>query len=71
MFFFSFFFVSLPFGPYNVRMDVTTIFHCKTISLWQASMTGDEGKEVTSSLQYCAVNKSPSGKANMTGNEGK
>ena len=34
MFFFSFLLVSLPFGAYNVRMDVTTIFHCKTISLW-------------------------------------
>ena len=34
-------------------------------------MTGDEGKEVTSSLQYCAVNKSPCGKASMTGHEGK
>ena len=29
-------------------------------------MTGDEGKEVTGSLQYCAVNKSPNGKASMT-----
>ena len=37
----------------------------------QASMTGDEGKEVTGSLQYCAVNKSPSGKANMKGHEEK
>ena len=34
-------------------------------------MTGDEGKEVTSSLQYCAVNKPPSGKASMTRHEGK
>ena len=34
-------------------------------------MTGDEGKEVTGSLQYCAVNKSPSGKANMKGDEEK
>ena len=34
-------------------------------------MTGDEGKEVTVSLQYCAVNKSPCGKASMTGDEGK
>ena len=30
-------------------------------------MTGDEGKEVTGSAQYCAVNKSPCGKASMTG----
>ena len=34
-------------------------------------MTGDEGKEVTGSAQYCAVNKSPCGKASMTGHEGK
>ena len=34
-------------------------------------MTGDEGKEVTGSLQYCAVNKSPCGQASMTGDEGK
>ena len=34
-------------------------------------MTGDEGKEVTGSAQYCAVNKSPYGKASMTGDEGK
>ena len=33
-------------------------------------MTGHEGKEVTSPAQYCAVNKSPSGKASMTGHEG-
>ena len=32
-------------------------------------MIGDEGKEVTGSLQYCAVNKSPSGKASMPGHE--
>ena len=37
----------------------------------KASMTGDEGKEVTGSVQYCAVNKSPYGKASMTGHEGK
>ena len=24
-------------------------------------MTGDEGKQVTGSVQYCAVNKSPCG----------
>ena len=30
-------------------------------------MTGDEGKEVTGSVQYCAVNKSPCGKASMIG----
>ena len=30
-------------------------------------MTGDEGKEVTGSAQYCAVNKSPCGQASMTG----
>ena len=34
-------------------------------------MIGDEGKEVTSSAQYCAVNKSPCGQASMTGHEGK
>ena len=34
-------------------------------------MTGDEGKEVTGSAQYCAINKSPCGKASMTGDEGK
>ena len=34
-------------------------------------MTGHEGKEVTGSVQYCVVNKSPSGKASMTGQEGK
>ena len=34
-------------------------------------MTGDEGKEVIGSVQYCAVNKSLCGKANMTGDEGK
>ena len=34
-------------------------------------MTGHEGKEVTGSLQYCAVNKSPCGQASMTGHEGK
>ena len=34
-------------------------------------MTGDEGKEVTDSAQYCAVNKSRCGKVSMTGDEGK
>ena len=34
-------------------------------------MTGHEGKEVIGSVQYCAVNKSPCGKASMTGHEGK
>ena len=33
-------------------------------------MTGDEGKQVTGSLQYCAINKSPCGQASMTGDEG-
>ena len=37
----------------------------------KASMTGDEGKEVTGSAQYCAINKFPSGKASMTDDEGK
>ena len=37
----------------------------------KASMTGDEGKEVTGSLQYYAVNKSPCGQASITGDEGK
>ena len=34
-------------------------------------MTGDEGKEVTGSLQYCAVKQSPCGQASMTDDEGK
>ena len=34
-------------------------------------MTDDEGKEVTGSLQYCAVKKSPCGQATMTGDKGK
>ena len=34
-------------------------------------MTSHEGKGVTGSLQYCAVNKSPCGKASMIGHEGK
>ena len=34
-------------------------------------MTGQEGKQVTGSAQYCAVNKSPCGKASMTGHEEK
>ena len=37
----------------------------------QASITGDEGKQVTGSVQYCAVNKSPCGQASITGDEGK
>ena len=37
----------------------------------QASITGDEGKHVTGSVQYCAVNKSPCGQASITGDEGK
>ena len=34
-------------------------------------MIGHEEKGVTGSLQYCAVYKSPSGKASMTGHEEK
>ena len=34
-------------------------------------MTGHEGKQVTGSVQYCAVNKSHCGKASMTVHEGK
>ena len=34
-------------------------------------MTIHEGKEVTGSAQYCAINKSPCGQASMTGHEGK
>ena len=34
-------------------------------------MIGHEGKEVIGSAQYCAINKSPCGNANMTGHEGK
>ena len=34
-------------------------------------MIGHEGKQVTGSVQYCAVNKSPCGQASMTGHEGK
>ena len=37
----------------------------------QASITGDEGKQVTGSVQYCAANKSPCGQASITGDEGK
>ena len=37
----------------------------------KAGMTGHEGKEVTGSLQYCAINKSPCRKASMTSDEGK
>ena len=37
----------------------------------KASITGDEGKEVTGSVQYCAANKSPCGQASITGDEGK
>ena len=33
-------------------------------------MTGHEGKWVTGSVQYCAVNKSPCGQASMPGDEG-
>ena len=34
-------------------------------------MTVHEGKQVTGSVQYCVVNKSPCGKASMIGHEGK
>ena len=34
-------------------------------------MTGDEGKQVTGSVQYCTINKSPCGQASITGDEGK
>ena len=34
-------------------------------------MIGHEGKQVTGSVQYCAISKSPCGKASMTGHEGK
>ena len=37
----------------------------------QASIIGDEGKQVAGSAQYCAVNKSPCGQASITGDEGK
>ena len=37
----------------------------------QASITGDEGKQVTGSVQYCAVNKSHCAKVSITGDEGK
>ena len=37
----------------------------------KATMTGDEGEEVTVSVQYYAVNKSPCGQASITGDEGK
>ena len=37
----------------------------------KASMIVHEGKQVTGSLQYCAVYKSPCGKANMIGHEEK
>ena len=34
-------------------------------------MTSHEGKEVTGSVQYCAIKQSPCGKASITGHEGK
>ena len=34
-------------------------------------MAGHEGKQVTCSVQYFAVNESDCGKASMTGREGK
>ena len=34
-------------------------------------MTGHERKEVIGSAQFCAVNKSPCGQANMKDHEGK
>ena len=34
-------------------------------------MTADEGKDVTGSAQYYAVNKSPCGQGSITGDEGK
>ena len=34
-------------------------------------MAGDEGKQVTGSVQYCAANKSPCGQASITDDEGK
>ena len=37
----------------------------------QASIRGDEGKQVTGSVQYCAGNKSPCGQASITDDEGK
>ena len=37
----------------------------------QASITGDEGKQVTGSVQYCAVNKSHCAKGSMTVHGGK
>ena len=36
-----------------------------------ASITGHEGKQVTGSVQYCAVNLSPCGMASITGQGGK
>ena len=36
-----------------------------------ATTTSHEGKWVTSSVQYCTVNKSPCGQASMTGHKGK
>ena len=71
MVFFSFFFVSLPFGPYNVRMTSRQYFIVKQSPCGNTSMTGHEAKEVIGSAQYCAVNKPPCGKASMTGDEGK
>ena len=34
-------------------------------------MTSHEGKEVTGSVQYCAIKQSPCGMASITGHEGK
>ena len=44
---------------------------CKLIWLWKASRTSHEGKEVTSLVQYFALNKSDCGKASRTSHEGK
>ena len=44
MSFFSFLFLFLCFGPYNVRMNVTTIFCCKLMWLWKGQHDRSWGK---------------------------
>ena len=40
--------------------------HCAKVSI-----IGDEGKQVTGSVEYCAINKSHCAKVSITGDEGK
>ena len=69
---FSFLFVFLAFSPYNLRMDVMTIFrYANECHRGKASITSHEEKWGTGSVQCCAVNKSHCSKASMTVHEGK